>query len=79
MSFADDFTTFSRVLELEGKLTKTNQTVSTILKENIILTQELNDAKFAIKLLEKQIAGIRTKVANIGKDASPPLIYHNKI
>jgi hypothetical protein len=76
MSFADRgdaFSTFSRVLELEGKLTKTNQTVNTILEENKILKQELNDAIFAINLLEKQMAGIRAKVANIGKDANPPL------
>ncbi len=72
MSFAEDFNTFSKVLELEGKLTKTNQTVSTILEENKILKQELKDANFAISLLEKQIAGIRVKLTNIGKDALPP-------
>jgi len=76
MSFADRgeaFSTFSMVLELEGKLTKTNQRIETILEENKILKQELNDAIFAINLLEKQIAGIRAKVSNIGKDANPPL------
>ena len=76
MSFADRgdaFSTFSMVLELEGKLTKTNQRIETILEENKILKQELKDAIFAINLLEKQIAGIRAKESNIGKDANPPL------
>ena len=65
MSFTkehENFKTFSRVLELEGKLTKTNQTVKTILEENKILKQELKDAIFAINLLEKQIASIRARV-----------------
>lgn len=35
--------------------------------ENAKLWQELNDTKYAISLLEKQMAGLRTKLAKIEK------------
>ena len=41
--------------------------INKLLDENTKLWQELNDAKYAISLLEKQMSGLRTKLAKIEK------------
>lgn len=42
--------------------------IKKLLDDNAKLWQELNDAKYAISLLEKQMSGIRTKLAKIEKN-----------
>jgi len=60
-----DWDTFSKVIDLETKFKKQEQIIKNILEENKILRQELNDAKFSINLLEKQISSVRAKVNTI--------------
>ena len=67
-----DWDTFSKVIDLETKFKKQEQIIKNILEENKVLRQELNDAKFSINLLEKQISGVRTKVNAISRDIKPP-------
>jgi len=67
-----DWDTFSKVIDLETKFKKQEQIIKNILEENKILRQELNDAKFSINLLEKQISSVRAKVNTISQDVKPP-------
>lgn len=67
-----DWDTFNKVIDLETKFKKQEQIIKNILEENKILRQELNDAKYSINLLEKQISGVRKKVNTISQDVKPP-------
>jgi len=50
---------------LEINLRKANETINKLSDENKLIWQELKDAKYEISLLEKQMSGLRTRIANI--------------
>ena len=55
--------TINTTLEIKNR--KSNELINKLSDENAKLWQEVNDAKYAISLLEKQMAGLRAKVAKI--------------